>query len=128
LSTPTSQHGKVCYIEIPTDNVQRSATFYQTVFQWNVRLRGDGATAFDDTLGEVSGAWVTGRPPSPAPGLLIYIMVDDAQACSEAIVQAGGEIVEAIDPDFPEIIARFRDPFGNVLGIYQEPVQPGESA
>ena len=35
-----------------------------------------GATAFDDTTGEVSGAWVLGRPPAAQPGLLFYIMVD----------------------------------------------------
>jgi predicted enzyme related to lactoylglutathione lyase len=30
---------------------------------------------------------------------------------------AGGEIVQALDPDAYEQVARFRDPAGNVLGI-----------
>ena len=91
------------------------------MFGWRLRKRGDGATAFDDTTGEVSGTWVTGRPPASDPGLLLYIMVDDAEATVEAIVAHGGEIVQPIGGDAPEITARFRDPGGNVIGIYQEP-------
>jgi len=34
------------------------------VFGWETRKRGDGATAFDDGIGQVSGSWVTGRKPS----------------------------------------------------------------
>jgi predicted enzyme related to lactoylglutathione lyase len=63
----TSVNGKLCYVEIPALDVARSAAFYQDVFGWKVRQRGDGQTAFDDTTGEVSGAWVTGRPASADP-------------------------------------------------------------
>ncbi len=114
-------NGKICYIEMPTTDVARSADFYSRVFGWRTRKRGDGAVAFDDTTGEVSGTWVKGRPPSVQPGLLVYIMVDDAAAMIDTIVAAGGEIVQPIGADAPEITARFRDPGGNVLGIYQEP-------
>jgi len=114
-------NGKICYIEMPTTDVARSAEFYSRVFGWNTRKRGDGAVAFDDTTGEVSGTWVKGRPPSVQPGLLVYIMVDDAAAMIDKIVAAGGEIVQPIGADAPEITARFRDPGGNVLGLYQEP-------
>ena len=118
---PTRANGKICYVEIPADDVEASASFYEAVFGWRLRKRGDGATAFDDTLGEVSGTWVTGRPPAPDPGLLLYVMVDDAEAAVEAIVAHGGEPVQPIGGDAPEITARFRDPGGNVIGIYQEP-------
>ena len=114
-------NGKICYIEMPTTDVARSAEFYSRVFGWNTRKRGDGAVAFDDTTGEVSGTWVKGRPPSGQPGLLLYIMVDDAAATIDKIVAGGGEIVQPIGADAPEITARFRDPGGNVLGLYQEP-------
>ena len=114
-------NGKICYIEMPTSDVARSADFYSRVFGWRTRKRGDGAVAFDDTTGEVSGTWVKGRPPSVQPGLLVYIMVDDAAAMIDKIVAAGGEIVQPIGADAPEITARFRDPGGNVLGLYQEP-------
>ena len=118
---PTSANGKICYIEMPTTDIARSADFYKKVFGWNLRKRGDGATAFDDTTGEVSGAWVRGRPPASAPGLLFYIMVDSVEAAVKAVIANGGEIVQPIGVDAPEITARFRDPGGNVIGLYQEP-------
>jgi hypothetical protein len=120
---PTRANGKICYLEIPTADIPRSVRFYQAVFGWPIRRRGDGATAFDDGVGEVSGAWVTDRPPSPNPGLLIYVMVDSVAATVEAIIAHGGRIVQPIGVDAPELTARFADPDGNVLGLYQEPNQ-----
>jgi len=118
---PTRANGKICYIEMPSTDVARSADFYARVFGWNIRKRGDGNTAFDDAAGQVSGAWVLGRPPSSQPGLLVYIMVDSVAASVDAVVANGGEIVQPIGVDAPEITARFRDPAGNVIGLYQEP-------
>jgi uncharacterized protein len=118
---PTLGNGKICYLEIPAIDVRRSAEFYEKVFGWRLRQRGDGALAFDDTPGEVSGTWVRGRPPSPQPGLLVYIMVDSVAATIDTVLAHGGELVQPIGADAPEITARFRDPAGNVLGLYQEP-------
>ncbi|MBZ5598728.1 MAG: VOC family protein [Acidobacteriia bacterium] len=118
---PTLANGKICYLEMPATDIARSAEFYRRAFGWNIRQRGDGATAFDDTTGEVSGAWVLGRPPAAQPGLLFYIMVDSVAATLDAIVAAGGQIVQPLGADAPEITARFRDPGGNVIGLYQEP-------
>ena len=118
---PTATNGKICYVEMPATDVGRSADFYRNVFGWNIRKRGDGATSFDDTTGGVSGTWVKGRPPSDDPGVLIYIMVDSAPEAVAAVVANGGELVQPIGADAPEITARFRDPGGNVIGLYQEP-------
>ncbi|HET6374161.1 MAG TPA: VOC family protein [Candidatus Polarisedimenticolia bacterium] len=118
---PTLSDGKVCYIEIPAIDVRQSAAFYAQVFGWRIRQRGDGSTAFDDTTGEVSGAWVVGRKASSEPGLLVYIMVDSVAAAVDAVVKHGGAIVQPIGADAPEVTARFRDPAGNVIGLYQEP-------
>jgi len=119
--TPTLGNGKICYVEIPASDVQRSAEFYEKVFGWKTRQRGDGALAFDDGVGQVSGTWVTGRPPATTPGLLIYVMVDSVAATIDKLVAEGGELVQPIGADAPEITARFRDPAGNVLGLYQQP-------
>lgn len=118
---PTTVNGKICYIEIPSTDIARSADFYKRVFGWQIRKRGDGSTAFDDTTGQVSGTWIVGRPPSAQPGLLIYVMVDSVAATVDTVVANGGEIVQPIGADAPEITARFRDPGGNVVGLYQHP-------
>jgi uncharacterized protein len=118
---PTFANGKICYIEMPATDIDRSSNFYKQVFGWNIRKRGDGSTSFDDTVGQVSGTWVLGRPPGVEPGLLFYVMVDRVASTIDAIVANGGEIVQPIGADAPEITARFRDPGGNVIGLYQQP-------
>src|SRR5687767_3779613 len=115
----TMVNGKISYVEIPTADVERSARFYRTVFGWVVRRRSDGHHAFDDGVGEVSGTWVRGRPPSRDPGVLIYVMVEDIHETMCRIFDGGGEIVEPPGDD-GEIIARFRDLDGNMFGLYQE--------
>jgi predicted enzyme related to lactoylglutathione lyase len=52
------------------------------------------------------------------PGLLLYVMVDDAAATVEVVKAHGGEIVQPLGADAPEITARLRDPAGNVIGLY----------
>ena len=118
---PTRANGKICYIEIPAKDVRLSAAFYEKVFGWRIRQRSSGHLAFDDAVGEVSGTWVLGRPPATQPGLLVYIMVDSVAATVDAVIASGGEIVQPIGADAPEVTARFRDPAGNVIGLYQEP-------
>ncbi|HZI94767.1 MAG TPA: VOC family protein [Patescibacteria group bacterium] len=122
--SPRKSNGKICYIEMPASDVTRSAEFYKAVFGWKIRKRGDGRTAFDDAAGEVSGTWIRGRAPAAEPGLLIYIMVDSVAATVDSIIAQGCEIVQSIGADAPEITARFRDPGGNVIGLYQEPTSP----
>ncbi len=119
--SPEFANGKICYIDMPAVDVARSAEFYSRVFGWEIRKRGDGSTAFTDTVGQVSGTWSVGRPPASQPGFVLYVMVDDAEATIKAIEANGGEIVQPLGGDLPEITARFRDPGGNVVGIYQEP-------
>ena len=118
---PTLTNGKICCIEMPATDIRRPADFYKEVFNWAVLKRGDGSTAFDDTTGEVSGTWVLGRPAAAKPGIPFYIMVDSVAVTADAVVAHGGEMVQPIGADAPEITARFRDPGGNVIGLYQQP-------
>lgn len=118
---PTYGNGKVCYIEIPAIDINRSSTFYHEVFGWNIRRRNDGAFAFDDGVGEVSGTWVAGRNAMTEVGLLIYIMVNSVDATIDKVIANGGKIVQPVGMDAPEITARFSDPAGNIIGLYQEP-------
>jgi uncharacterized protein len=119
---PTVGNGKICYIEIPTDDIHRSAAFYGDVFGWSIRNRGDGDIAFDDAVGEVSGTWITGRKPMTEPGILVSIMVNSVAATIDAVIEHGGKLVQPISTDAPEVTARFSDPAGNVFCLYQHPM------
>ena len=94
------------------------SNLYREVFGWSIRSRGDGQLAFDDGVGEVSGTWVRGSPPVNAG--FVYIMVADADATCALVVRHGGVVVEPPDPDAREIVAKFRDPAGNLFGTYQD--------
>ena len=117
---PTYAAGKICYVEIPAVDVERSADFYHSVFGWPLRRHDDGTLAFDDGVGEVSGMFVTGRKPVGDAGMIISIMVTDAIAACGAIETAGGTIVRPVNLEAPEKIAWFKDPAGNLMGIYEE--------
>jgi uncharacterized protein len=119
-ASPNYRTGKICYLEIPAIDIAASAQFYQQVFGWSLRQHDDGSNAFDDTVGGVSGMWVLGRPPSNTPGLVVHIMVASAATTIEAILAAGGKIVQPVNPEEHEVYALFSDPAGNVLGIYQQ--------
>jgi hypothetical protein len=47
-------------------------------------------------------------------------MVDSVAGTLDAIVANGGECVQSIGGDAPEITARFSDPAGNVIGLFQQ--------
>jgi predicted enzyme related to lactoylglutathione lyase len=47
-------------------------------------------------------------------------MVESVAATLDAIVANGGERVQPIGGDARAITARFRDPAGNVVGLFQQ--------
>jgi len=122
---PRLPRPSLCYLQIPAVDPRQSAAFYERVFGWNIRHRDTSHPSFDDAAGNISGAWVTGRTPAGGPenGILPYVWVDDIDATLALVAAQGGELVEARHPDTPGgtcYIATFRDPAGNVVGLYQE--------
>ena len=117
---PKYDNGKICYIEIPALNVEVSSAFYATVFGWNVRKRSDGSIAFDDTVNEVSGTWRTDRKPATEVTMLVHIMVFNIEDAIKKVIEHDGKIVQPIGIELPEITARFSDPAGNILGLFQQ--------
>jgi uncharacterized protein len=48
-------------------------------------------------------------------------MIDSVADTIEMVMSNGGTIVQPIGMDAPGITARFGDPAGNVVGLYQQP-------
>lgn len=114
---------RLCYLEIPALDVHSSAAFYQSVFGWNIRHGETPRPSFDDATGNVSGAWVSGRPATREPGLLPYIWVDSIDEVLAKVTAQGGKVIAKRHPDEPGgnfYIATFHDPAGNLIGLYQE--------
>jgi predicted enzyme related to lactoylglutathione lyase len=118
---PTYANGKICYIMIPADDINVSSQFYKSAFGWNIRTRSDGRIAFDDGAGEVSGTWITGKQPLGNDTVTIYIMVDNIEQAIKSVTENGGEITQPLGMDAPEKTAKFRDPAGNIFGLYENP-------
>jgi uncharacterized protein len=110
---------EIRYVQIPATDAEVSAAFYASVFGWRIRTNSQGERAFD--AGQVSGTWVLDREPTREPGLLVWIVVDSVEAALERVVDAGGEVASPPEPQREgEAIATFRDPAGNVLGVFQQ--------
>jgi uncharacterized protein len=92
---PEFKHGKVCYLVVPSRDPRRSSDFYRNIFGWNIRTNDEGGISFDDSTGQVSGTWVTDRPPASKHNLEVHIMVENLDAVITAIREAGG----TVDPD-----------------------------
>jgi len=115
-------HGAVSWIELPAADPDASATFFETVFGWIVHREGmPGYIIFQDPAGHVGGGFRADLRPT-GDGPLVYLSVDDIDAVLPTIEAAGGRVLAertAIDEQVGWW-ASFRDPGGNVLGLYQE--------
>ena len=117
-ATGLHRHGKLSYIQIPAVDVRASGAFYEAVFGWTVR--GDERhLSFTDASGELIGAWVSDRVASAEPGHLPYISVEGIDRTLEQIEAHGGQVVRPPYPEGDLWVATFRDPAGNVLGVWQ---------
>jgi predicted enzyme related to lactoylglutathione lyase len=113
-----TRNGKVSYMQIPATDTAKSAAFYEKVFGWT--LRGGGADfSFSDASGELIGAWVTDRAISKEPGVLPYIYVTAIDDAVDSITSNGGEVVREVYAEGSLWVATFRDPAGNVMGVWQ---------
>ena len=109
----------ISYLHIPAVDPARAAAFYRAVFGWSV---GDdpGHSSFRDGTGHVIGHWVTDRPPSGDAGVVPYVYVGSVDDTIGKATPNGGEIVKPPYPEGDLLVATFRDPEGNVIGVWQE--------
>ena len=115
-----ARHGGISYLHLPAIDVRQSAIFYEQVFGWKVHGLDTNHPSFDDGSGYVSGAWVTDQAISREPGLLPYIYVNHIDDIIKQIETLGGEVIKAPYPEGNLWVATFRDPAGNVIGLWQE--------
>ncbi len=116
LATP----GAITYLHIPASDVRQAAAFYGNVFGWNINNPDSDRPSFDTPNGHLSGAWVSDHLAATEPGLLPYIYVDQVEDAVVRILAHGGQIVTSPFPEGLLTVATFRDPTGNVIGLWQD--------
>lgn len=122
----------VVHFEMPYDNRDRMATFYETAFGWRVRMLDADmgnyvlatTTETDDAgptkPGAINGGFFPKKPDWPAQYSSLVIAVDDISAAMKKISEAGGEVLG--DPmDIPGVgqYVSFTDTEGNRMSILQ---------
>ncbi|GAA1482682.1 VOC family protein [Gordonia sinesedis] len=116
--TTTPRHHTIDYIEINTDDLPASVAFYERAFGWTFNDYGGQYAGIRNPNGEGEvGGLNPGQPGGPG-GPLVQLYSDDLAASEEAVIAAGGQIVV---PAFGFPGGRrfhFRDPAGNVLGVW----------
>jgi uncharacterized protein len=110
--------GGISYLRIPADDPQRAAAFYASVFGWSVRTDRDDP-AFEDGTGHVIGHFVSDQPVAGEAGVRPYVYVDDVDATLSRVLAEGGEVATPPYPEGDLRVATFRDPSGNVVGVWQ---------
>jgi hypothetical protein len=110
--------GGISYLRIPADDPQQAAAFYRAVFGWTVRTdRPD--PAFEDGTGHVIGHFVSDLAVAGENGIRPYVYVDDVDVTLRRAVAEGGETATPPYPEGDLRVATFRDPAGNVVGVWQ---------
>jgi uncharacterized protein len=111
--------GGISYLRIPAADPQRSAAFYAAVFGWSVRTDRDDP-AFEDGTGHVIGHFAADQPVAGEAGLRPYVFVEDLDETLARVVDNGGEIVTSPYLEGDLRVATFRDPAGNVAGVWEK--------
>jgi len=110
---------RMTYLELPSTDVRRDASFYEVVLGWKIDRRAADDARFEDGAAQLIGRWMTGRAVAREPGILPYFYVDGVAAAVARVAAHGGEVV---DPPFREgdlWVARLRDPAGNKIGLWE---------
>jgi predicted enzyme related to lactoylglutathione lyase len=111
-------HHSIDYVELEVADVAEAKQFYGAAFGWTFNDYGPdyaGIVAADGD-GEAGGlARGDGQGGHPR----VLLVSDDLAGSEQAVRDAGGEVVEG-PYDYPGGRRfHFRDPSGNVLGVFQ---------
>jgi uncharacterized protein len=110
--------GGVSYLRIPAGDPRGVAAFYAGVFGWRVDL-ARAEPSFEDGTGHVIGHFVPDLLVAGEAGVRPYVFVESVDETLAKAVAAGGEIVTSPYAEGDLWVATFRDPAGNVIGVWQ---------
>jgi uncharacterized protein len=118
VDATVARPGGVSYLRIPAVDPGRSAAFYAAVFGWTIG--GDpGRPSFADGTRHVIGHFMSDLAAAEDAGVRPYVYVESVDDTIARIEAQGGELVNAAYPEGELWVATFRDPAGNIVGIWQ---------
>ena len=122
----------VVHFEMPYDNRQRMAAFYQSAFGWQTQMLGEEmghyvvahttetVDGMVSTPGTINGGFYERKPEWPAQHPSVVIAVDDIGAAMQQVAAAGGEVLgEPMEiPGIGQYVS-FMDTEGNRVSMLQ---------
>jgi predicted enzyme related to lactoylglutathione lyase len=122
----------VVHFEMPYDNRERMAKFYESVFGWQTQMLGEdmGHYVLATTTetgesgpkrpGAINGGFFPKRPDWPAQYPSVVIAVDDVEESIEKVVDAGGKVLgEPLEITGVGRYVSFIDTEGNRVSMLQ---------
>lgn len=108
----------VVHFEIGCTDMDKTAAFYQAVFNWNLTRQGNFATIDTGKEDALSGHINKLGPEDPENYVTVYIETNTLSSDLKAIESNGGEVfVNPVKlPDGREF-AWFKDVAGNLIGL-----------
>jgi predicted enzyme related to lactoylglutathione lyase len=127
----------VVHFEMPYDNRQRMAAFYQSAFGWQTQMLGEEmghyvvahttetVDGMVNTPGTINGGFYERKPEWPAQHPSVVIAVDDIGAAMQQVAAAGGEVLgEPMEiPGIGQYVS-FMDTEGNRVSMLQPLTRP----
>jgi hypothetical protein len=122
---------KVVHFEIPVDDLERAKGFYSSVFGWQLQTMPDmddytiamttdvdQQTQSPTEPGAINGALMKRSADAPAP--VLTLEVDAVDTALKQIEAEGGSMLRP-RTEIPGMgaFAYFRDPEGNVVGLWE---------
>ena len=122
----------VVHFEMPYDDRERIAGFYQSAFGWKLQMLGEEMGRYvlattaeadakpDAPRGAINGGFFPRSPDMPGQHPSVVIGVEDIEASMRAVRQAGGEVL-GTPMQIPGVgsYVAFRDTEGNRLSMLQ---------
>ena len=123
----------VVHFEMPYDDRERMAKFYQSAFGWQTQMLGEemgnyvlahttetDAGGRPKQAGAINGGFFPKKPDWPAQHPSVVIAVDDIQAAMKSVAKAGGKVLgEPMEiPGIGQYVA-FLDTEGNRASMLQ---------
>jgi uncharacterized protein len=122
----------VVHFEMPYDNRERMAQFYQTAFGWQTQMLGEDmgnyvlatTTESDENgpkeSGRINGGFFLKKPEWPAQHPSIVIAVGDIKGSMKKVEEAGGKVLgEPWDIPGVGLYVSFIDTEGNRVSMLQ---------
>ncbi len=127
------QRNPVVHFEMPYDNADRLAKFYETAFGWGMMKFGEemgnyvtAATTETDenrmvkTPGTINGGFFPRKKDWPAQYPSVVVSVDDIKDAMQKVKDAGGEVLgEPIEIPGIGMYVSFNDTEGNRVSLLQ---------